>query len=113
MVLRMAEWKFADGTVLSSGGHVTGSLRAAIELRARMADPEYRVPIFPPPMHGVPLTTSSDFLLDGMAREVSGATRIGHETEYDSDYEDAPPNIRNAVIRFRELQLQEPYGKVY
>ena len=69
----MTTWRFDDGSVLRSGGRVTGKGPAAAALRSRIAD-ERPVYVLPLPSTPVTLIVDSDYLLDCLAVEVQFAT---------------------------------------
>ncbi|HEX4446547.1 MAG TPA: hypothetical protein VH044_07425 [Polyangiaceae bacterium] len=94
----MAVWTFEDGTVLRSGGRVTGRGRAAVSLRRRIAE---RSPVHALALPAVPvaLDVSSDFLLDCLCSEVRFATMTKFATAYERNVDDAPPAVRELLSR--------------
>jgi hypothetical protein len=109
----MTTWKFSDGSILKSGGKVTGAGKAAAEMRGRFGDPDDRVGIFPEPMRGVPMDRASDYMLDVFALEVAWATRTKVVTTYERDEDDLPKELRERWRAFREGQMNAPFGRIY
>jgi hypothetical protein len=109
----MAEWHFSDGSVLSSGGKVSGNGPAAVELRRALNSPWYRVQALPHPMDDSPLDPNSDFLLDVLADQVARDTRTTATTEYEFDYDDAPPELAKKLHETRRLSQWALYGLVH
>ncbi len=89
----MTTWRFDDGSVLRSGGRVTGKGPAAAALRSRIAD---RRPVYVLPLPSTPVTLAvdSDYLLDCLAVEVRFATMTKFASAYERDENDAPPELR-------------------
>ena len=85
-------WRFDDGSVLRSGGRVTGKGPAAAALRSRIAD--QRPALSSAPSTPVTLAVDSIYLLDCLAVEVRFATMTKFATAYERDEDDAPPELR-------------------
>jgi hypothetical protein len=99
----MAIWTFEDGSVVRSGGRVTGRGRAAVTLRRRIAE---RSPVHALPLPSAPvaLDVSSDFLLDCLCSEVRFATMTKFATEYERRDDDAPPALHERLAQARRAR---------
>ncbi len=108
----MAIWRFDDGSVLRSGGHVTGKGPAAAALRARIAEnrPVYVLPL---PSAPVTLAVDSDYLLDCLAVEVRFATQTKFASVYERDEDDAPAELRPRLRAARIARDRTPFGTVH
>jgi hypothetical protein len=108
----MPTWTFSDGTILNSGGRVTGSSEFAAELRAAVRE-RVGVHVFPHPSEDVPLDPGSNYLLDIFARSRARSGHVRMSTEYEADVEDAPPALVTKIREQREAMRRAPYGRVY
>jgi hypothetical protein len=107
----VAVWTFDDGSVLRSGGRVTGKGPAAAVLRSRIAErrPVHALAL---PSEPVALDVRSDFLLDCLASEVRFATQTKFATAYERDEDDAPPAIRAKLAQARKARDETPYRTI-
>jgi len=95
----MAQWVFSDGTLLESGGKVSGGSALADALRqdiqeARAGD-HVLVPIAPEPGGGLPLDPDQDFYLNALAyrHHVVDGQLITFTTDY-REGDDVPKEAR-------------------
>jgi hypothetical protein len=105
-------WRFEDGSVLRSGGRVTGKGPAAVALRRRIAErsPVY---VFALPSEPVALVPDSDLLLDCLASEVRFSTHTKFTTAYVRDDLDAPAELRERLALARKSRDLTPFGTVH
>ena len=110
--MSVATWRFDDGSVLRSGGRVTGKGPAAAVLRSRIAA---RSPVhaFALPSAPVTLVLDSDYLLDCLAVEVRFATMTKFATAYERDENDAPPELRPRLRAARLARDGTPFEKIH
>jgi hypothetical protein len=108
----MATWTFSDGTVLHSGGRVSGAGQVAEMLRDRV-DARWAVYVLPHPSEPIPVDPNSDYLLDALAFAIATAHHVEVDGDYERSDEDAPAHLRKALAQARFTSKHRAYGSVY
>jgi len=90
-------WTFTDGSVIETGGRVTGTAKAAFEMRAELDTPPVFVEVGPAPDGRVELDPHNDFLIDSFVRGIASWLKQSFETDYVRNLEDAPEDVQTLV----------------
>jgi hypothetical protein len=94
----MASWHLADGTVVTSGGNITGDSDVASRMRAVLEDGEAFVAVVAQPC-AVAVDPNNDWLLDMFVRDRARRYEQTVTSDYTPRDEDIPPNVRDLLAR--------------
>ena len=109
----MAQWTFSDGTVLASGGKVTGDSPLAVALRANSTSAAKggHIPVVYAHSKGQPISIdldpSSDWLLDRHARAAAALRKLTLVTDYVARPGDVPPTCREVLFKLAAEEEDE------